>query len=92
MGRIEKQKRLMIERANKLLLGESMVDIDRVLIDMKYKFGFGDLSWNRVEEFEEHMGENLIGELTTNEYTDLFSDWMNSIGHTTDYGDYDSMG
>ena len=78
MGRIEKQKRLIIEQANKRLLGESMVDIDKVLEDMKFKFGFGDLSWGWVDEFEEHMGSDLIDQLSTNEYTDLFSDWMDS--------------
>ena len=78
MGRIEKQKRLIIEQANKRLLGESMVDIDKVLEDMKFKFGYGDLSWGWVDEFEEHMGSDLIDQLSTNEYTDLFSDWVDS--------------
>jgi len=78
MGRIEKQKRLIIEQANKRLLGESMVDIDKVLEDMKYKFGYGDLSSVWIDEFEEHMGSDLIDQLSTNEYTDLFSDWMDS--------------
>jgi hypothetical protein len=49
MGRIAKQKRLMIEQSNKRILGESMVDIDKVLEDMKYKFGYGDLSWGQVK-------------------------------------------
>ena len=78
MGRIEKQKRLIIEQANKRILGESMVDIDKVLEDMKFKFGYGDLSSGWIDEFEEHMGSDLIDQLSTNEYTDLFSDWMDS--------------
>ena len=78
MGRIGKIKRLLIEETNKKLLGESIVDIDTVLTDMKYKFGYGDMSPMWLEEFEEHMGEDLINQLSTNEYTDLFSDWMNS--------------
>ena len=78
MGRIEKIKRLLIEETNKKLLGESIVDIDTVLTDMKYKFAYGDISPMWIEEFEEHMGEDLINQLSTNEYTDLFSDWMNS--------------
>ena len=78
MGRIEKQKRLIIEQANKRLLGESMVDIEKVVKDMKYKFGHSDLSSDIIDEFEEHMGSDLIDQLTTNEYTDLFSDWMDS--------------
>ncbi len=78
MGRILKQKRLIIEEANKKMLGENLVDIDTVLTDMKFKFGYGDISPMWLEEFEEHMGEDLINQLSTNEYTDLFSDWMNS--------------
>ena len=67
-----------IEEANKKMLGENLVDIDTVLTDMKFKFGYGDISPMWLEEFEEHMGEDLINQLSTNEYTDLFSDWMNS--------------
>ena len=78
MGRIEKQKRLIIEQANKRLLGESMINIDKVLEDMKFKFGHSDLSSDVIDEFEEHMGSDLIDQLSTNEYTDLFSDWMYS--------------
>ena len=78
MGRLSKLKRQLIEESNKKLLGESVVDIDKVLEDMKFKFGYGDLSPMRMEEFESHMGEDLINQLSTNEYTDLFSDWMNT--------------
>jgi len=42
MGRY-KTKLQSIQEANKRLLGEYMIDIDKVLIDMKYKFGYGDL-------------------------------------------------
>lgn len=91
MGRIEKQKKLIIENANKRILGESMVDMDKVLEDMKYKFGFGDLSWGWVEEFESHMGEDLINQLDTNEYTDIFAEWMTSKTQEPDYEDDDSM-
>ena len=88
MGRIEKQKRIIIENCNKKMLRESMVDVDKVLVDMKYKFGFGDLSWGWVEEFEEHMGVDLIDQLSTNEYTDLFADWMRSNVEGRDYKNY----
>ncbi len=91
MGRIAKQKRLMIEQANKRLLKEWGVDIDKVLEDMKYKFGFGDLSWGWIDEFEDHMGEDLINQLSTNEYSDLFADWMKSKTQDPDYEDDDSM-
>jgi hypothetical protein len=91
MGRIEKQKRLIIELSNKRLLGESMVNIEKVIKDMKYKFGHGDLSSDTVNEFERHMGGDLINQLSTNEYTDLFSDWVSSKGQIPNYGDYNSM-
>jgi hypothetical protein len=91
MGRIAKQKRLIIEQANKRILKEWGVDIDKVLKDMKYKFGYGDLSSGWIDEFEDHMGADLIDQLSTNEYTDLFSDWMRSKTQEPDYEDYDSM-
>lgn len=91
MGRIGKQKRLIIETANKRLLGESMIDMDKVLEDMKYKFGFGDLPWGWIEEFEDHMGIDLIEQLSTNEYTDIFADWMKVKTQEPDYEDYDDM-
>ncbi len=91
MGRIAKQKRLMIEQANKRIIKEWGVDIDKVLEDMKYKFGFGDLSWGWIDEFEDHMGEDLINQLSTNEYSDLFADWMKSKTQDPDYEDDDSM-
>lgn len=78
MSRIGKIKRLLIEETNKKILGEGVVDIDTVLTDMKFKFGYGDLPPMWLEEFESHMGEDLINQLSTNEYTDLFSDWMNT--------------
>jgi hypothetical protein len=34
MGRLSKLKRLMMEESNKKLLGESVVDIDKVLEDI----------------------------------------------------------
>jgi hypothetical protein len=37
------------------------------------------------------MGGDLINQLTTNEYTDLFSDWVSSKGQTPNYGNYNSM-
>ena len=91
MGRIGKQKRLLIEQANKRLLGENVLDVDKVLKDMKFKFGYGDLSPMWMEEFEEHMGTDLINQLDTNEYTDLFADWMRSKAMGYDYEDNISL-
>jgi hypothetical protein len=92
MGRIEKQKRLVIKQANKRLLGESIVNMEKVIKDMKYKFGHSNLSSDIIDEFEGHMGNDLIDQLSTNEYTDLFSDWIKSKIGGIDYKDYDYMG
>ena len=75
MGRIEKQKKLIIEQANKRILGESMIDKDEVLRLMKYKFGWGDLSFERVEEFE-NWSEEVSEQMTSEEYADLFHDYI----------------
>ena len=75
MGRIEKQKRLIIEQSNKRILGESTIDIDEVLQLMKYKFGWGDLSGERVEEFE-NWSEEVSDQMSSEEYADLFHDYM----------------
>ena len=40
-----------------------------------------------MEEFEDHMGVDLIKQLDTNEYTDLFADWMRSKAMGYDYED-----
>jgi hypothetical protein len=45
-----------------------------------------------MEEFESHMGEDLINQLSTNEYSDLFSDWMNTKRDGSDYEDTDNDG
>ncbi len=75
MGRIEKQKRLIIEQSNKQILGESTIDMDEVLSLMKYKFGWGDLSSGRMEEFE-NWSDEVSRQMTTEEYADLFRDYM----------------
>ena len=77
-----------IQRMVKRVLNEedtyysrNIIDYDKVLRDMKFKFAWGDLSSQWLEEFEDDMGD-IIEVLSTNEYTDLFSDWMEakSIG------------
>lgn len=77
MGRISKQKKLIIEQANKRLLNESFIDIDSVLDLMKYKFGWGDLSVNVVEEFNQWLGE-VKSNMTNEEYSTLFNEWLNT--------------
>ena len=75
MGRIEKQKRLIIEQSNKRILGESTIDMDEVLSLMKYKFNWGDLSGERIEEFE-NWSDEVSEQMSSEEYADLFHDYM----------------
>lgn len=75
MSRLLKMKRMVIAEANKKLLGESTIDIDNVLHIMKFKFGWGDLTPNRIEEFESWLGEVVDG-MTDEEYANLFNDWL----------------
>ena len=76
MGRIEKQKRLIIEQSNKRILGESTIDMDEVLKLMAYKFpGVGDLSGERIEEFE-NWSEEVSDQMSSEEYAHLFHDYM----------------
>jgi hypothetical protein len=87
MGRLSKQKRLIIEGANKKLLGESMVDIDNVLHIMKFKFGMGELTPDTVEEFDIWVGE-LKDKMTDEEYATLFNDWLSSDDMGENYEEY----
>ena len=73
-----------IQRMVKRVLNEedtyysrNIIDYDKVLRDMKFKFGWGDLSPQWLDEFEEDMGD-VIEVLGTNEYSNLFADWMES--------------
>lgn len=87
MGRLSKQKRLSIEGANKKLLGESMVDIDNVLRIMNFKFGWGDLTTDRVEEFDNWVGE-IKDRMSDEEYSTLFNDWLRSDDMGENYEEY----
>jgi len=87
MGRLSKQKRLIIEGVNKKLLGESMVDIGNVLHIMKFKFGMGELTPDTVEEFDNWVGE-LKDKMTDEEYATLFNDWLSSDDMGKNYEEY----
>jgi hypothetical protein len=87
MGRLSKQKRLIIEGVNKKLLGESMIDIDNVLHIMKFKFGWGDLTTDRVEEFDNWVDE-IKDRMSDEEYATLFNDWMRSDDMGENYEEY----
>ena len=87
MGRLSIQKRLSIEGANKKLLGESMVDIDNVLRIMNFKFGWGDLTTDRVEEFDNWVGE-IKDRMSDEEYSTLFNDWLRSDDMGENYEEY----
>ena len=77
MGRLSKQKRLFVEGVNKKLLGESMININNVLHIMNFKFGWGDLTTDRVEEFDNWVGE-IKDKMSDEEYSTLFNDWLRS--------------
>jgi hypothetical protein len=87
MGRLSKEKRIIIEGINKRLLGESMVDIDNVLHLMKFKFGWGDLTTDRVEEFDNWVGE-IKDRMSDEEYSTLFNDWLRSDAMGENYEEY----
>ena len=91
MGRIEKQKRLIIEQSNKRILGESNIDMDEVLSLMKYKFGWGDLSGERVEEFED-WSEEVSDQLSNEEYANLLHDYIMKPNDDDVDGDIGDLG
>lgn len=80
MGRLSKQKRILIENLNKRLLNESNIDIDNVLETMKFKFGFGDVSTLNIEEFDNWLGD-VRDNMTEEEYATLLNDWIHSGGN-----------
>jgi len=87
MGRLSIQKRLSIEGANKKLLGESIIDIDNVLHIMNFKFGWGDLTTDRVEEFDNWVGE-IKDSMSDEEYSTLLNDWLRSDDMGENYEEY----
>jgi hypothetical protein len=86
MSRLLKIKRMVIAEANKKLLGESTIDIDNVLHIMKFKFGWGDLTPSRVEEFENWLG-GVVDEMSDEEYANLFNDWLETESFGGNYGE-----
>ena len=87
MGRLSKQKRLFVEGVNKKLLGESMININNVLHIMNFKFGWGDLTTDRVEEFDNWVGE-IKDKMSDEEYSTLFNDWLRSDDMGKNYEEY----
>ena len=87
MGRLSKQKRLFVEGVNKKLLGESMININNVLHIMNFKFGRGDLTTDRVEEFDNWVGE-IKDRMSDEEYSTLFNDWLGSDDMGKNYEEY----
>jgi hypothetical protein len=75
MGRIEKQKRLIIKQANKRVLGESPIDMGVVLELIKYKFPNINVTDERIEEFE-NWAYKVKEEMSSQEYADLLHDYM----------------
>ena len=87
MGRLSKQKRLFVEGVNKKLLGESMININNVLHIMNFKFGRGDLTTDRVEEFDNWVGE-IKDRMSDEEYSTLFNDCLGSDDMGKNYEEY----
>ena len=87
MGRLSKQKRLIIEGVNKRILGESMVDIDNVQDIMNFKFGWNDITPDRMEEFDNWVGE-IKDSMTDEQYSTLFNDWLSSDDMGENYEEY----
>ena len=85
--RVSKQKRLFVEGVNKKLLGESMININNVLHIMNFKFGRGDLTTDRVEEFDNWVGE-IKDRMSDEEYSTLFNDWLGSDDMGKNYEEY----
>ena len=87
MGRLSKQKRLIIEGVNKRILGESMVDVGNVLNKMNFKFGWSDITPDTMEEFDNWLGE-IKDSMTDAEYSTLFNDWLRSDDMGENYKEY----
>lgn len=87
MGRLSKQKRLIIEGVNKRILGESMIDIDNVLNKMNFKFGWSDITPDTMGEFDNWLGE-IKDSMTDAEYSTLFNDWLRSDDMGENYKEY----
>ena len=87
MGRLSKQKRLIIEGVNKRILGESMVDVDNVLNKMNFKFGWSDITSDTMEEFDNWLGE-IKDSMSNEEYSTLFNDWLRSDDMGENYEEY----
>ena len=87
MGRLSKQKRLFVEGVNKKLLGESIININNVLHIMNFKFGWGDLTTDRVKEFDNWVGV-IKDRMSDEEYSTLFNDWLGSDDMGKNYVEY----
>jgi len=81
MGRIEKQKRLIIEQSNKRILGESTIDKEEVKNLVMKRFGETPPTEEDFETFENAQVDDIDG-IDTKKYADLFDDWKNSITKT----------
>ena len=53
---------------------------------MKYKFGWGDLSVNVVEEFNQWLGE-VKSNMSNEEYSTLFNEWLRTEYMDNEYNE-----
>jgi hypothetical protein len=91
MGRIEKQKRLIIEQSNKRILGESNIDMGEVKELMKYKFPDVEVTDERIEEFN-NWSEEVSDQLSSEEYANLLHDYIMKPNDDDVDGDIGDLG
>ena len=86
MGRIEKQKRLIIEQANKRILGEDAIDFDTVKKLVKYKLN-ADITDEDIESFEEKRVDDIDNPWSTEDYANMIGKWKKDLGDDDWYPD-----
>ena len=92
MGRIEKLKRQSMCKANKQLLGESMIDKEEVKSLVMKRFGENPPTEEDFESFENAQVKAIDDSLDTKEYADLFDEWKNSMSNTEEEEDSEEDG
>ncbi len=78
MGRIEKQKRLIIEQANKRILGEDTIDFDTVKNLVKYKLDT-DITDEDIESFEDQRVDDIDNPWSTEDYANMIGKWKKEL-------------
>ena len=64
------------------------VDIDVVLELMKYKYGYGDLAYGWLDEFEEELGNETLSTINSLEYADLLHRFIQKAEEDSRYNEW----